>query len=106
MFAKVVLGAIISAGLVAAQTDSEVVAVFLLGRHGDRTSKIAGIGIEGASVLTTLGKNEVFESGTFFQNLYLNSSSPDYIQNVSASYIIPQIYASAPYVRPFPYLQS
>ena len=100
MFVKTVVGALVSAALVAAQSDSEVVAVFLLGRHGDRTSKIAGIGIEGSSVLTTLGENEIFESATFFRNRYFNTSSPDYISNISSTYEIPQIYASAPYILP------
>lgn len=99
MLVKALFAAIFSAALIAAQSDSEVVAVFLLGRHGDRTSKIFGLGIEGSSVLTTLGMNEVFESGNFFRERYFDPSSPDYIQNISTSYAIPQIYASAPYLR-------
>jgi hypothetical protein len=99
MLVNLVLGLITWATFAAAQSNTEVVALFLLARHGDRTSKIAGLGIEGSSVLTTLGKNEVFEAGTYFGNRYLNSSSPFYVQNVSSVYDIPQIYVSAPYVR-------
>jgi hypothetical protein len=95
MLVKAFAGALVYAALVVAQSDSEVVAVFLLGRHGDRTSKI---GIEGSSVLTTLGENEIFESATSFRNRYFDPSSPDYISNISSIYEIPQIYASAPYV--------
>lgn len=99
MFVQAILAAIVSATFVAAQSDSEIVAVFILGRHGDRTPKTQAIGIEGSSVLTTLGKNEVFESGTYFQNYYLNSSSPYFVQGVNPSYQINQIYASAPCIR-------
>ena len=98
MMLKAVIAAVLSATLVAAQSDSEVVAVFLWGRHGDRTSKIKGIGIEGSSVLTTLGMNEVFETGQFWANLYYNGNSTDAIQGLTDYYQIPQIYASAPYV--------
>jgi len=97
MILKALLGVLVSATLAAAQSDSEVIAVFLLGRHGDRTSKIKGIGIEGSSVLTTLGENQIFESATFWRNHYLNSSSPDEIKGISSDYVIGQIYASAPY---------
>jgi len=99
MLIQAILAAIVSATFVAAQSDTEIVAVFILGRHGDRTSKIQGLGIEGNSVLTTLGKNQVFEAGTYFQNYYLNSSSPNFIQGVNSAYQINQIYASAPYIR-------
>ena len=95
MFTKTILALLITS-LVAAQSDTEIVAVFLLGRHGDRTSKIQGLGIEGSSVLTTLGKNQVYNTGEYFRNRYLVSSSPQYIQNASSDYVINQIYASAP----------
>ena len=97
MFLKAILAAIVSTTFVVAQSESEIVGLFVLGRHGDRTSKIQGLGIEGSSVLTTLGKNQVFESGTYFRNYYLNSSSPNFIQGINANYQINQIYASAPY---------
>jgi hypothetical protein len=96
MLFKGVIAAVLSAALVAAQSDSEVVGVFLWGRHGDRTSKIKGLGIEGSSVLTTLGMNEVFETGEFWSNMYYNGNSTDAIQGLTDYYQIPQIYASAP----------
>ena len=98
MLVKPLLGAILSATLVAAQSDSEVVAVFLLGRHGDRTSRIFSMGVEGSSVLTSLGMNQVYETGTFWYNKYFDSSSPDSIHGLNSTYQIPQIYASAPYL--------
>jgi hypothetical protein len=98
MLFKPLLGAILSAALVAAQSDSEVVAVFLLGRHGDRTSRIFSMGVEGSSVLTTLGMNQVYETGIFWHNKYFDPSSPDAIQGLNSTYRIPQIYASAPYL--------
>src|ERR1700724_3606676 len=84
-------------GSVVAQSDSEVVAVFLLGRHGDRTSRIQGSGIEGTSVLTTLGKNQIYDVASYFRSYYLEPSSPNYVQNFSDNLVLSQIYASAPY---------
>ena len=89
---KVVLATILSV-VVAAQSDSNVVAVFMVGRHGDRTSKVMG-----NTLLTTLGKNQVFESAQYFNNRYLNTSSPDYIQGLNQSYLYNQIYAAVPYI--------
>jgi len=96
---QAILAVVASATFVAAQSDSEVVGLFILGRHGDRTPKTQAIGIEGSAVLTTLGKNQVFESGTYFQNYYLNPSGPNFIQGVNSNYQVNQIYASAPYIR-------
>ena len=96
MLFKALLATTVSVAFVAAQSDSEIVALFILGRHGDRTSKIQGLGIEGSSVLTTLGQNEMFESGTYFRNYYLNSSSPNFIYGINISYQINQVYISAP----------
>ena len=99
MLAKAILSALLFSGLAVAQySDSSVVGVFVLARHGDRTSKIEGIGIEGSSVLTTLGKNQVYAVGQYLRNKYLNSTSPDYIQNISSNYVASQFYVSAPYV--------
>ena len=91
MFSQLVLGALFLAGLVAAQSDSNVVAVMLVGRHGDRTSKV-----QGNTQLTTLGKNQVFNAASYFRSLYLNTSSPDYIEDINPNYVSNQIYASAP----------
>jgi len=84
---------LLAATFVSAQTDFEVVAVFLIGRHGDRTPKVLG-----NTQLTTLGKNQVFETATYFRNRYLNASSPNFIQNVDTDYLASQIYAAAPYI--------
>lgn len=80
-----------TASFVAGQAQSNVMAVFLIGRHGDRTSKIMG-----NTQLTTLGKNQVFQSATYFRNRYLNSSSSEFIENVDSDYLYNQIYAQAP----------
>jgi hypothetical protein len=95
MKSGITLGALVSAAAVAAQsTSSEVIAVFLLGRHGERTPKLVG-----STELTTLGRNQVFNSGSFFRSLYLNSSSPDFITGVNPNYVPNQIFASVPYVQ-------
>lgn len=93
MLSNILLAALFFATFVTAQTDSTVVAVFLIGRHGDRTSKV-----EGDTQLTTLGKNQVFSSASYFRSRYLNSSSPNFIENVDTNYLYNQIYAAAPYV--------
>jgi hypothetical protein len=91
------LSVLLLAPFVAAQTDnSKVLAVFLLGRHGDRTSRIAGLGVEGEAVLTTLGKNQVFSTGGYWRNKYLNSSSSDFILGVNDNFQYDQVYGSAP----------
>lgn len=96
MFPKFTLATVLSAAIVTGQSDSTVVAVFMVGRHGDRTSKVMG-----NKQLTTLGKNQVFDSAQYFNGRYLNTSSPHYIQGVNDSYLYNQIYAAAPYVSPY-----
>jgi hypothetical protein len=92
MLLQLFLGTLLSIVLVAAQADSNVVAVMLVGRHGDRTSKV-----QGNTKLTTLGKNQVFNTGSYFRSRYMNASSPNYIQDTSPDYAANQIYASTPY---------
>jgi hypothetical protein len=95
MFGQVVLAAVVSALVVSGQTagDSNVLAVMMVGRHGDRTSKVLG-----NTQLTTLGKNQVYQAGTYFRGRYLNPLSPDYIQGADSDYLYNQIYAAAPYI--------
>ena len=103
MFGQVVLAAVVSALVVSGQTagDSNVLAVMMVGRHGDRTSKVMG-----NTQLTTLGKNQVYQAGTYFRGRYLNPLSPDYIQGADSDYLYNQIYAAAPYLPRFPALIS
>ena len=101
MFSNLFLTALLSVSFAAAQADSNVIAVFLIGRHGDRTSKV-----EGNIQLTTLGKNQVFNTGSYFRRRYLNSSSPNFIENVHTDYLYNQIYAAAPYFRIAYYLMG
>jgi len=92
----ITLAALLSAATaVAAQSSSsEVIAVFLLGRHGERTPKLTG-----STELTTLGRNQAFNSGSFFRSLYLNSSSADFTTGVNPNYVPNQIFVSVPYVQ-------
>ena len=98
----IALSSFLLAGLAAAQSDMDVVAVLLWGRHGDRTPKTQAIGVEGSAVLTTLGANEVFASAQYFSNRYYNSSSPYFIQGISTDIDTArsQIYASTSYEDP------
>jgi len=91
MLSKVAIATLLSAGLVVPQSDSNVIAVFMIGRHGDRKSKVMG-----NSQLTTLGKNQVFQSAQYFRARYLNSSSPDNVMGIDDNYLYSQIYAAAP----------
>ena len=97
MFGQLAVAAVLSALLVNGQNlptgDSNVLAVMMVGRHGDRTSKVIG-----NTQLTTLGKNQVYQAGTYFRGRYLNPLSPDYIQGADSDYLYNQIYAAAPYV--------
>ena len=93
-----IVAALLSAAVVNGQTrsstaDSTCLAVMMVGRHGDRTSKIMG-----NTQLTTLGKNQVFQAATYFRGRYLNPLSPDYVQGVDSDYLYNQIYAAAPYL--------
>jgi len=99
MLLKLAFSTALLAGLAAAQSDMDVVAVLLWGRHGDRTPKTQAIGIEGSAVLTTLGANECFESAQYFNNRYYNSSSPYFIQGITTDIDSSrsQIYASTSY---------
>jgi hypothetical protein len=91
MLSKLLLAVVLSVSLTAVQGDSNVIAVFLIGREGDRTSIV-----KGNTQLTTLGKNQVFNTASYFRSRYLNSSSPNFIQNVDTDYLYNQIYAAAP----------
>jgi prostatic aicd phosphatase len=94
MFALLFIVSLLISPLVAAQqqsNSSSVVAVLLIGRHGDRTSKI-----QGNSQLTTLGKHQAFNTGSFFRSRYLNTSSPDFIANGDTNYLSQQVSAVSP----------
>jgi len=100
MLGQIFAAALVSALMVSGQTpeDSNVLAVMMVGRHGDRTSKVMG-----NTQLTTLGKNQVYQAGTYFRGRYLNPLSPDWIQGADSDYLYNQIYTAAPYL-PLPYL--
>ncbi|KAN0074871.1 Histidine phosphatase superfamily [Elaphomyces granulatus] len=54
-----------------ALTQETILGAFIFHRHGDRTSKFWP-----PARLTDLGATEVYESGTFYRNRYINGSSP------------------------------
>jgi hypothetical protein len=75
---------------VSAQT---VLGVYIFSRHGDRTAKAPG-----NTRLTSLGYQEVFQSGTYYRNRYIagNASSP--IANISSDTVtLSQLSVSAPW---------
>jgi acid phosphatase len=95
MLGQIFVAALVSALMVGGQIpeDSNVLAVMMVGRHGDRTSKVMG-----NTQLTTLGKNQVYQAGTYFRGRYLNPLSPDWIQGADSDYLYNQIYTAAPYL--------
>jgi len=92
MLSLLIIATLLVSPLIKAQSNSStVVAVLLIGRHGDRTSKV-----QGNMQLTTLGKNEAFNSGSYFRSRYLNNSSPNFIADVDTDYLPDQVYAASP----------
>ncbi|KAA6409679.1 MAG: acid phosphatase [Lasallia pustulata] len=74
---------------VAAQT---VLGVYIFSRHGDRTSKSTP-----PTVLTDLGYQQVFTSGTYFRNRYIADGAPSQIAGIEPNVVkYSQISASAP----------
>lgn len=73
----------------AAQT---VLGVYIFSRHGDRTSKSTP-----PTVLTDLGYQQVFDSGTYFRNRYIANRSSSQIAGIEPNlFKYSQISASAP----------
>ncbi|KAH6612410.1 histidine phosphatase superfamily [Boeremia exigua] len=69
-----------------------ILGVTVFSRHGDRTSKH----YKGYN-LTNLGLQQNYDVGQDYRSIYLNSSSPKQILNVSEGKVVnSQIYASAP----------
>lgn len=69
-----------------------ILGLYILSRHGDRTSKSTP-----PTVLTDLGYSEVFSSGTWFRNQYIANGSTSQIHGIADSVVKQsQIVASAP----------
>jgi hypothetical protein len=94
MLSLLLLTALVATAAAQNASFSEVIAVVLVQRNGDRTSAVSGEG-----QLTTLGMNQAYEVGAYFRNEYLEQSSTDYVHGVDTDYLSnQQIYAAAPYV--------
>lgn len=69
-----------------------VLGLYIFSRHGDRTSKSTP-----PTVLTDLGYNEVFSTGTWFRNHYIANGSPAQIHGIAPDVVkLSQITASSP----------
>jgi hypothetical protein len=55
-----------------------VLGVFILHRHGDRTSKSFA-----PTTLTDLGYNQVYDSGSYYRDRYISSNASSQIYNIS-----------------------
>jgi hypothetical protein len=66
-------------------TDSQVLGVILLARHGDRLGfyQDPETYIASATAITALGNQQEFGLGAQIRSLYMNASSPSYIQGIS-----------------------
>ncbi|PKX96465.1 histidine phosphatase family protein [Aspergillus novofumigatus IBT 16806] len=70
----------------------KVLGAYIFARHGDRTPKVLG-----NTQLTDLGYKEVFLTGSYYHDRYINSNSSHYIQGISEEIVnLDQISASAP----------
>ncbi|MCJ1241660.1 hypothetical protein MMC14_009666 [Varicellaria rhodocarpa] len=75
------------------QAAESVLGVYIFSRHGDRTSKSTP-----PTVLTDLGYEEVFTSGSYFRDRYVASGASNPIAGISNDVVkYSQITASAPY---------
>jgi hypothetical protein len=70
----------------------KVLGAYIFARHGDRTPKVLG-----NTQLTDLGYKEVFLTGSYYHDRYINSNSSHHIQGISENIVnLNQISASAP----------
>ena len=88
MHSKSLLAFALAAPSVVAET---TLGVYIFSRHGDRTPKILG------PVLTDLGYEEIFTSGTYFRDRYIGNGSTSQIHGISPDLVkYSQISTSAP----------
>ncbi|KAI4120525.1 MAG: hypothetical protein LQ347_007081, partial [Umbilicaria vellea] len=77
---------------IAQATAQTVLGVYIFSRHGDRTSKSTP-----PTVLTDLGYQQVFKSGTYFRNRYIADGATSQIAGIEPNLVkYSQISASAP----------
>lgn len=86
------LSAAVAAALPASAVAETVLGAYIFSRHGDRTSKSTP-----PANLTTLGYQEVFQSGGYFNSRYVNASSPQHILGLNSDLVkLSQLSVSAP----------
>ncbi|KAF2157597.1 phosphoglycerate mutase-like protein [Myriangium duriaei CBS 260.36] len=82
----------ILAGLAATAAAETTFGALVFTRHGDRTAKWFG-----NTVLTSLGADQTYNSGTFYRNRYIANGSDHQIAGISPDVVVPtQLYAMAP----------
>ncbi|KAK2626523.1 hypothetical protein QTJ16_003698 [Diplocarpon rosae] len=64
------------------QAQETVLGVYIFHRHGDRTSKSTP-----PTTLTNLGYQQVWQSGTFYRNRYVEANSSSYIYGLSSDIV-------------------
>ena len=72
-------------------TDSQVLGVVILSRHGDRLGFYQDPDSYTASntEITPLGNQQSFQLGEYIRSRYMDSSSPYFIQNISQGLVDP-----------------
>lgn len=72
-------------------TDSQVLGVIVMSRHGDRLGFYQDPNSYSASntEITPLGNQQTFQLGEYLRSRYMNGSSPYFIQNISQGLLDP-----------------
>jgi hypothetical protein len=72
-------------------TDSQLLGVIVLARHGDRLGFYQNPNTYTTSntQITPLGNQQAFQLGAYLRSRYLNISSPNFIQNISQGVVDP-----------------
>lgn len=72
-------------------TDSQVLGVVIMSRHGDRRGFYQDPNTYNPSntEITPLGNEQSFQLGEYLRSRYLAPSSPDFIQNISSGLVNP-----------------
>ncbi|KAL3458941.1 histidine phosphatase superfamily [Aspergillus heterothallicus] len=82
----------LSAMSIAQVSAEKVLGAYVFARHGDRTAKILK-----NTQLTDLGYRQVYTTGSSYHDLYINSTSSQYIDGISEQIVdLSQLTASAP----------
>ena len=91
---------ILFAGLLAGAAAAEeyVYGLVVFSRHGDRPWKgLPPVAVTPGTVLTTIGQQQLYRSGSYYRDMYIKDGSKKQIQGInSLAYDSKSVYAEAP----------